>query len=219
VIKSGKPLFIDKPLAGSLADAIAIDILAKKYNARWFSSSSLRFSPSIYRWRTDESLRNSIRGAAAWSPCSLESTHPDLFWYGVHGVEVLYTVMGTGCQSVTRTSTRGTDLVTGVWNGDRIGTFRGLRDGKADYGVVIFGEKSIEMTGKYEGYAPLVEQIAKFFAGGPAPVSNDETLELFAFMTAAQQSKEKGGVPVALSDVMSQARQQAEARVAELDQK
>ena len=30
VFKAGKPVFIDKPLAGSLADAIAIDELAKK---------------------------------------------------------------------------------------------------------------------------------------------------------------------------------------------
>ncbi|MCC6509984.1 MAG: gfo/Idh/MocA family oxidoreductase [Pirellulaceae bacterium] len=217
VLRSGKPLFIDKPLAGSLADAIAIDMLAKKYNARWFSSSSLRFSPSIYRWRTDDALRTSIRGASAWSPCSLEKSHPDLFWYGVHGVEVLYTVMGEGCQTVTRAGTPGTDLVVGVWDGGRIGTFRGIRDGKSDYGVVVYGEKSIELTGKYEGYKPLVEQIAKFFAGGAAPVSNQETLEMFAFMEAAQQSKDQGGIPIKIADVMAQATEKAKQRVATLD--
>ena len=43
----------------------------------------------------------------AWcgSPASLEKTHPDLFWYGVHGCESLFTVMGTGCQSVHRGKT------------------------------------------------------------------------------------------------------------------
>jgi len=217
VIRSGKPLFIDKPLAGSLADAIAIDTLAKKYKSRWFSSSSLRFSPSIYRWRTDKALKDSIRGAAAWSPCSLEKTHPDLFWYGVHGVEMLYTVMGTGCQHVTRTGTEGTDLVVGVWEGGRIGTFRGLRDGKADYGLVVFGDKTVEVGGKYEGYKPLVDQIAKFFAGADAPVSNQETLELFAYMQAAQESKEQGGVPVKIADVMQRANTAAQQRIAELD--
>ena len=217
VIRSGKPLFIDKPLAGTLADAIAIDTLAKKYKARWFSSSSLRFSPSIHRWRTDEALRSSIRGAAAWSPCSLEKTHPDLFWYGVHGVEILYTAMGEGCQQVTRVSTPGTELVVGVWDGGRIGTFRGLRDGKGDYGLMVFGAKANELSGKFEGYKPLADEIAKFFAGGEIPVSNQETLELFAFMEAAQQSKEKGGVPIQISDVMKQATVAAQQRIAELD--
>jgi hypothetical protein len=217
VLRAGKPLFIDKPLAGTLADAYAIDMLAKKYNARWFSSSSLRFAPGIHRFRTDEALRSSIRGAAAWSPCSLDKTHPDLFWYGVHGVETLYTAMGTGCQQVTRTATDGTDLVVGVWEGGRIGTFRGIRDGKADYGLVVFGASSIEIGGKYEGYAPLVEQIVRFFGGAEAPVSNEETLELFAFMQAAQVSKERGGVPVSIAEVVQAAKQAAAERVAELD--
>ena len=217
VLKSGKPMFIDKPLAGSLADAIAIDMLGKKYNARWFSSSSLRFSPSIYRWRTDEALSKTIRGADAWSPCSLEKTHPDLFWYGVHGVEILYTVMGEGCETVTRTAAGNIDLVVGVWKGGRVGTFRGIREGKADYGVLVFGDKSIELTGKYEGYAPLVEQFVTFFDGAPTPVANQETLEMFAFMEAAQQSKEKGGVPIKIADVVAEATSKAKARVAELD--
>ncbi len=125
--------------------------------------------------------------------------------------------MGQGCQSVTRTATPGIDLVVGVWDGERIGTFRGIRDGKADYGVVVFGSSSIELTSKYEGYQPLVEQIAKFFQGGEVPVSNQETLELFAFMEAAQQSKEKGGVPVKLADVMAEATEKAKQKVAELD--
>lgn len=217
VLRSGKPLFIDKPLAGTLADAIAIDMLAKKYNARWFSSSSLRFSSSTYRWHTDDALRQSVRGATTWGPCSLEKTHPDLFWYGVHGVEMLYTVMGEGCQQVTRTATPGTDVVVGVWDGGRVGTFRGIRDGKGDYGLVVFADKAIEVGGKYEGYQPLVEQIVKFIAGSEAPVPNQETIELFAFMEAAQQSKEKGGVPIKVAEVMHVATQQALKRVAELD--
>ncbi len=85
VIRAGKPLYIDKPMAGSLADAIAIDIYAKKKGVRWFSSSSLRFSPSILKYRNDESWKGKVLGAVSWSPCPLEATHPDLFWYGIHG--------------------------------------------------------------------------------------------------------------------------------------
>jgi hypothetical protein len=217
VFRARKPLFIDKPLAGSLIDAIAIDLLAKKYDSRWFSSSSLRFAPGIFRFREDSQLSSQVKGAAAWSPCSLEPTHTDLFWYGIHGVETLYTAMGTGCQSVTRVSTTDTDVVVGVWEGGRVGTYRGIRGGKADYGLVVFGEKKIEIGGKYEGYGPLVEQIAKFFQGGPTPVDNAETLELLTFMQAADASKSAGGQPVALRDIWNEALHSAQIKVGMLD--
>ncbi|MCR9295725.1 MAG: gfo/Idh/MocA family oxidoreductase [bacterium] len=217
VFQSGKPVFIDKPLAGNLVDAIAIDLLAKKYQARWFSSSSLRFSPDIARFRTADESIGQIRGAASWGPCTIDSTHTDLYWYGVHGVETLFTAMGTGCKTVTRVATAGTDLAIGVWEGERIGSFRGLRDGQAGYGMVVFGEKAIEVGGKYTGYAPLIDEIAQFFLGGDAPVSAAETLEMFTWMQAADESKSQGGIPVALSDVWDAAYEQAKQRVLEVD--
>ncbi|MEZ6136071.1 MAG: Gfo/Idh/MocA family oxidoreductase [Pirellulaceae bacterium] len=215
VLKARKRVFIDKPLAGNLSDAIAIDLLSKKYDSPWFSSSSLRFSPSIAQYR--ESGASKVLGASAWSPCSLEPSHTDLFWYGIHGVETLYTAMGTGCQQVTRIHTEGTDLTVGVWDNGRVGVHRGIREGKSGYGLVVFGDKAIDVGGKYEGYAPLVDRIADFFLGGEAPVSTDETLELLTFMQAADDSKAAGGVPVKLADTWKTALAAAQQKVAKLD--
>ncbi|MEM7474092.1 MAG: Gfo/Idh/MocA family oxidoreductase [Planctomycetota bacterium] len=218
VFRAGKPVFIDKPLAASLEEAIAIDLLAKKYKARWFSSSSLRFSPEIAKFRSGEHTSGDIVGASAWSPCALEKTHSDLFWYGVHGVETLFTAMGTGCKSVTRTFTEDLDLVAGTWEDGRIGTFRGIRKGKTGYGMVVFGSKWIDSSAKYQGYAPLVDEIAEFFLGGEPPVNPEETLEMFTFMQAADVSKEQGGQPVQLDQVWAEALQAAEKRILILDQ-
>ena len=217
VFRAGKPVFIDKPLAGNLADAVAIDLLAKKYKAKWFSSSSLRFSAGTIRWREDPELKGQVVGAASWGPCSLEATHTDLYWYGVHGVESLYTVMGTGCNSVTRIHTAGTDFVAGQWADGRVGTFRGIRDGKADYGLVVYGAKSIDIGGKYDGYAPLVMRILDFFAGGEAPVAPQETIEMFTFMEAADVSEARGGAPVTLESVHSAALVEANKILSKLD--
>ena len=64
-----------------------------------------------------------VKSAETSSPASLEKTHPDLFWYGVHGCESLFTVMGTGCESVKRgTTADGKIMVTGTWSGG-LGTF------------------------------------------------------------------------------------------------
>lgn len=211
VLKAGKPVFIDKPIAGSLTDAVTIFELSKHYKSPLFSSSSLRFASGA------QALRNGkigdITGCDTYSPCSLEKTHPDLFWYGIHGVETLFTVMGTGCESVTRASTKDFDFVAGTWNGGRIGTFRGIRAGGSGYGGTAFGTKGVSEVGKYDGYQPLVVEIGKFFQTKQVPVTEQETLEIYAFMEAADESKRQGGKPVTLASVLAKARAEAAEKV------
>jgi hypothetical protein len=204
VFEAGKPVFIDKPLAASLKDALQIAELGKKHNVPWFSASALRFGKTVQSVRKDPKI-GEIRGAVTWSPCPLEPTHGDLFWYGIHGVEELFTLMGPGCTSVTRTHTKGTDVVTGIWNDGRVGTFRGLRDGKETYGGMVFGKGAVADAGGFEGYEPLVQQIATFFRTKQPPIAPEETLEIMAFMEAADESKRQDGKPVKIGDVMAKA--------------
>jgi hypothetical protein len=144
-----------------------------------------------------------LKGAISYGPCHLEKTHPDLFWYGVHPAEALYTIMGTGCESVVRVTMPDTDVVDGIWSGGRVGSFRGLRGGASPHKVIVFGSKGVaEQQQGQDDYAPLVEQIMKFFQTGIAPVKPEETLELFAFMEAADESKREGGKPVRLEHVL-----------------
>ncbi len=204
VLESGKPLFIDKPMAASLSDAMQIFTLAEKHKTPLFSSSSLRYCPGAIESRNGEGT-GEIMGAETYSPLIIESTHPDLFWYGIHGVELLFTVMKTGCLSVRRLSSSHTDLVTGQWEGDRIGTFRGIKEGFHDYGGIAFGREGIRQLGPYKGYAPLVKAILHFFSTGKAPVSPDETLEILAFMEAADESKKRGGAWVSIEEIVQNA--------------
>ncbi len=199
-----KPLFIDKPLAGSLADAVEVFRLAEKSGTPCFSSSSLRYDPAIVA--VHDGKFGNILGCVAHSPCTLEEHHPDLFWYGIHGVEILYTTMGPGCVSVSCIATKETHVVTGVWSDGRVGTFRGLRNGKQDYGVQVYGTKA---NGSCEpvkvSYEPLLVEIAKFFRTGKSPVIASETLELFAFMQAADVSQQLGGKSVSVTDLLQKA--------------
>ncbi len=200
VIQAGKRLFIDKPVAGSLRDAIEIYRLAKENNVPCFSSSSYRFYESMIELKKADV--GEIRSAISYGPCHTEPHHPDFFWYGVHPAEALFTVMGTGCESVTRTATPDTDVATGTWKGGRVGTLHGLRRGSTPHKVVVFGSKAVAEQKGSGDYAPLVREVMKFFQTGVAPVSPEETLELFAFMEAADESKRQGGRPVRLADVM-----------------
>ncbi len=211
VIAAKKPVFIDKPMAGNLADVLEIFRLAKENNVPCWSSSSLRFSPGIIGMRENDEV-GEVLGCDAFGPCSLEEHHPDLYWYGVHGVEILFTIMGTGCESVTRVQTKDYEFVTGLWKGGRIGTFRGLRTGRRGYGSTVFGTKGIAQGGKYGGYEPLVDEIIKFFKSRHAPVPPEETIEIFAFMSAADESKARGGAAVSIAEVIEKAKKQNELR-------
>lgn len=204
VFKAQKPVFIDKPIAASLTDTIAIFNAAKAAHVPMFSASSLRYAENAQEIRSGKKI-GKVLGADTYSPAHLEKTHPDLYWYGIHGVEMLYTVMGTGCQEVRRTQTENMDVVVGTWQDGRIGTFRGMRNGKLGYGGTAFGEEDIAPIGPYGGYRPLLVKIVEFFRTGKPPVEADETIEMFAFMEAADESKRQGGAEVSLESVMKKA--------------
>ena len=208
VFKSGKPVYIDKPLAGTLAEAIAIFELAKKSGVRTWSSSSSRFGADLLALKGNADIGD-ILGVTTWGPCSYQSGTPDLFFYAIHGIESLFTLMGTGCETVARSKGPVTDQVTGVWKDGRIGTYRGIIKGKSEFGAMVYGAKGNQMGGKTISYEALCRQIGKFFRTNEVPVSEAETIEIFTFMEAADESQRQGGKPVALADVLAKARVEA----------
>jgi predicted dehydrogenase len=216
VFAAKKPVFIDKPLTANFRDAREIARLARESGTPFFSSSSRRFSAETEALKNNRSF-GEIQGAITYGPMPIDRTHPDLFWYGIHSVEALYTLMGPGCESVTRTHSSGADVVTGRWKDGRIGTMRGNREDR-NYGAIVFGSKGVvnskeagEEAKKADanqaarsGYYGGVAAIVKFFQTKTPPVSPEETLEIIAFMEAADMSKARNGAPVALKEVMQQ---------------
>ncbi|MBI2478944.1 MAG: Gfo/Idh/MocA family oxidoreductase [Planctomycetia bacterium] len=203
VIAAGKPLWVDKPVADDLADVIELFRLAKENNVPCWSSSAARFGEGVGDARTSEELGQIVAcdvfGSSSWA-----ERHPSLSLYGIHAVEPLFTVMGPGCETVQRIKTEGVDIVIGVWKGGRVGTFRDLRGGKTDFTTIIYGKNKM-LAAKSSGYAPLLEQIVKFFKTGNPPVPTEETIEIYAFMSAADESQAQGGTPVSISELIKQA--------------
>jgi hypothetical protein len=203
VFKARKPLFIDKPFTASLKDAREIVRLAQESGTPFFSCSCARFQPEIWKLRTDPASAgvgkfSKVQGS---SPLSLEPHHPDLFWYGIHGVEALYTVLGQGCVSVSRKAEGDLDITTGKWQDGRIGVFRGVKKGDYKPVVKVWGERGEYETPGGFGYEGLVRTMAEFFQTGKPPIDPRETLEIVEFMTAAQLSQERGGAEVTIEEV------------------
>jgi len=203
VFRAGKRLFIDKPFTASLADAREIVRLSKETGVPFFSCSCVRFQPEQAKFRHYKGV-GKLEKAQGSSPMHIEPHHPDLFWYGIHGVEALYTVLGRGCVSVKREAGPELDITTGTWADGTIGVFRGVRNTKKHKYtplIKVWGsEGEAESKGGYN-YNGLVATMAEFFHTGKAPIDPLETLEMVEFMTAAQLSKERGGAEVKLEEL------------------
>ena len=216
VLQAGKPVYIGRPLAASLADAVEIFRLAKQHNTPIFSCSQHRFSPGFFDMRNHAEV-GKVLGCDVYGGCPREPHHPDLTWHGIHGVETLYTIMGPGCVSVTRASTELADVVTGVWKDGRIGTYRAIRQGGLKYSATVFGDKGVAPAGiygyaapvngvvppgRYMGYEATAIEIARFFKTRRPPVSAEETIEIFTFLEGAEESKRQHGASVNLASVL-----------------
>jgi predicted dehydrogenase len=223
VLKAGKPLYIARPLAASLTDAVAILRVAEQTKTPCWTSSQHRFSPGFSGMRNHPEV-GKVLGCDVYGGVPTEPHHAELYWHAVHGIETLYTIMGPGCATVRCTSTPYAEIVTGTWEDGRVGTFRGIKKGALKYSATVFGDKGVSTSGiyghgvpvkgvvptedKYMGYEGIAIAMAKFFKGGPAPVPAAETLEIFAFMEAAHESKRQKGVAVKVADVLEKARKQ-----------
>lgn len=195
VLSAKKPVFIDKPVASTLDDARTIARLAREAGVPWFSSSSLRWSEITETMKSPDA-----QGVHTWGPGPFEEHHQlELSWYAIHPIEVLFTLMGTGCEEVTRVSGATADEITCRWKDGRLGSVLALRP-YGSYGAIVYKKDgAIQSPAKPKtGYETLVKEIVRFFQTGKPPVPNEETLEIFAFMDAAQRSKEAGGKPMRL---------------------
>ncbi|MGW8258402.1 MAG: Gfo/Idh/MocA family protein [Thermoguttaceae bacterium] len=205
VLAAKKPVFIDKPMANNLADAMEIYRLAKAAGVPCWTSSSWRFARDIRKVKKGKV--GDVVGCMTYGPCPFKAPFPDLYWYGIHTTEAMFALMGPGCESVARTSGPQADVVVGRWKDGRIGIIHGGRPYKAaGDGFVAFCTKGVQQgrlsDGSYEG---MLKELIEFFKTGKTPVTPQQTLEVLAFLSAAAESKAKGGCPVLLKDVLKEA--------------
>ena len=193
-IEAGIPLFIDKPFTCSVDDAKRIVELAAERRVPIFSSSSLRYALEIQEVKSRTEL-GCILGVDAYSPGTLHHKNPGLFNYGIHGVEIIYALMGTGCKSVRCIWDKRWEKVIGLWGDGRIGTLRAVREGARGYGFSAFYERGIVSTtiDTTYIYRELLKRVMEMFQTGKPPINPEETVEIMSFIEAALESSKRGG--------------------------
>lgn len=219
VLKAGKRLFISRPLASSTEDAVAIMKVAAETKTPCWSSSQHRYSAGFSGMRNHPEVGRVI-GCDVYGGWIVNAPEADKFTRPLHSIETLYTIMGPGVVSVTCVSTPTAECITALWGDGRVGTYRGIKEGAVKYSATVFGDKGVSTAGiyghgvpvngvvpttdKYVGYEGLAIEMAKFFKGGPVPVSPAETLEIFSLLQAAESSKAQHGAVVKLRNLAAE---------------
>jgi predicted dehydrogenase len=220
VLKAGKRLFIGRPLASSPADAVAIMKLAAETKVPCWSTSQHRYSPGFFGMRNHLEVGR-VLGCDVYGGYDLKAAEADKFTRALHSIETMYTIMGPGCVKVSCNSTPATESITAVWGDGRVATYRGIKEGAVKYSATVFGDQGVSTAGiyghgvpvkgivptddKYMGYGGLAIELAKFFKTGQPPVTAAETLEIFALLQAAEESKSQNGAVVALPNLLKPA--------------
>ena len=204
-LEAGLPVFVDKPFTCTLEEAQALAQFAQSKNTVIFSSSALRYALEVVEVQEKEHETGKIIGVEVCSLAPLHPRNPGLFHYGIHGVEILYTLMGTGCEAVWSISSDDIDVVTGRWRDGRIGTLRGIRKGQTGYGYTAYCEKAIVRSSINVSYIyrELLKQIVEMFETGKPPIDISETVEIVAFIEAVMKSAANDGTKIALESTAS----------------
>ncbi len=199
-LEAGLPTFVDKPFAETIADAEAMIALAEKHNAPLLSCSALRYDPQIAAARSRTETLGRILSADVWTAAALHSGNPGLLNYGIHGVEMLYALMGTGCGTVQYAGTEKSEVNLGLWRNGHVSAVRGLREGQYGFGAVVHYEKGNEAF-TVDGsafYTELLKVFVKMCETRQAPIPHAEMREIIAFCSAAMTSREAGSMPISM---------------------
>lgn len=211
VMTFSKPVFVDKPVAANLGDIVQMYVLADKMQIPLFSASALRWYQGVVE--VANARPTPPQAAISWGPAPTIPHHPDLYFHAIHATEALFTVMGAGCEHVTCTTTPAETVVTGVWEGNRSGSLHALHRlpmHSTAYKLVRFdGEEVFEQKSQGD-YNPMLREIIKFFVSKKAPVTPSQTLEIYGFLEAAEESRREGGVPVSVRKILTDAGTPAE---------
>ena len=200
-LEAGLPTYVDKPFTCSLVEARRLVEAAAARRLPLFSASSLRYAPQVQEVRQSREELGAMLGCDVHGPGALHPRNPGWFHYGVHSVELLYTLMGTGCATVRCLATPGAHVALGRWADGRLATVRATRGGASSYGFAAHGARrtvvaAVDTTAIYR---ELLRRIVGMFETGAWPLSAEELLEPVAFQEAANVSAERGGEEVRLA--------------------
>lgn len=190
IAPQGRPTFIDKPFATSVADAEAMLTLAGKHDLPLMSSSALRYADTFQTAMRDDRL-GPIRGIDVFGPMALEGALPGLLWYGCHGIEMIVAAMGPGCRDIQVVGNENGEMHSLTWDDGRLASYRGIRDGASQFGATIHRKEGFQqidiLASDRPFYVGLLEAVLASLPEGRSDVPSDQMREVVRIMELGNQ--------------------------------
>ena len=182
-LKSGKPVFVDKPFAPSKADAEAMFELAAKHNTPLMSSSALRFSTELdaYRNKPGTTYMETTGGGRS-------------FWeYSIHQIEMIVSVLGTGAKRIMQCGANDVEHMVIQYEDDRRASVTYTPN--APFTTRLVHEGKMIVNPQCSDFFPiLLSEILDFFATGKSPIDTAQTIEIAALVAAGIKALEAKNV-------------------------
>ncbi len=183
-LKSGKPVYIDKPFAPDLKTAESMFRLAEKHKTPLMSSSALRYGSEIQNFIGKTLLKDKAGSVA------VRGGGTSFGEYSIHQIEMLVMLMGTGAEKVMQCGTQSNDIMIVQYkDGRRASVNRYLSQ---SFGIsVAYGEDKFFSADNMGDFFPqFTNAMLKFFKTGKSLIPKEETLEIIRIMNAGIRALE-----------------------------
>jgi predicted dehydrogenase len=185
-LKSGKPVYIDKPFTPDFETASRLFQKAKQNDTPLMSSSALRYGKDLqklYRGPLSKDKANwvSVRGGGG------------SFWeYSIHQIEMLVMMMGTGAESVKQYVSGVNSLMLVNYADGRKASVNFIPGHPFQISVQYGEEGECKVIDDMGGFFPeFTEAVLSFFDTGKVTIPHNETLEIIALVEAGIKALEQ----------------------------
>lgn len=175
-LMSGKPVYVDKPFADSLAAGRRMVELAKEHGTPLMSSSALRFDSTV--GETLETVGDQrVKFVTTRGPGEFGT-------YSIHQIEPLVAFMGTGAKRVMQCGNEASKLMVIDYGDDRRGVVNLIPNHPFAFSV-SFGDAGMTMVNQMQDFfARFIDAMLEFFRTGESSVPIEQTLEITALIEA-----------------------------------
>jgi hypothetical protein len=196
-LETGIPVFVDKPLAVTLEELARFQKWHDQ-GARFLSTSGMRFAPET---KLDTARRQAL-GELRWVTSFTCKT-----WerYGIHALEAVQPLLGSGFETVTMHSDAGGDIAHITHRSGARLTIGALHDAYGSFGAVhLYGtgaDVALKLRDTYHAFRAQLVSLLEWLRGGVPPVGFGQTREMMAVLIAGIRSRQNGGREVSVRQI------------------
>lgn len=206
-LAAGVPTFVDKPFANDFTDVRALVQLAADKQVPLMSCSAVRYAVEVNTLQTRLPDFGQLTCAVTSGPAAGDFPNPRArhpFFYGIHPVELLHTLLGPGAEAVTTRRTPRCDVGLVHYPDGRQGVINLLQKSPSLYHGAVYGERDwaeINIRNWDDFYVETLSRIITMAETGAPPYPIAWAVEVMAILTALLRSAEQGGETVTLASL------------------